>query len=57
MCPFKCTYILIQLGFILSRFLLSLGAGNPITDGIVPILTIDVWEHGKIKCVLCWPWL
>eukprot|EP00584_Thalassiosira_punctigera_P002050 CAMPEP_0172528302 /NCGR_PEP_ID=MMETSP1067-20121228/2739_1 /TAXON_ID=265564 ORGANISM="Thalassiosira punctigera, Strain Tpunct2005C2" /NCGR_SAMPLE_ID=MMETSP1067 /ASSEMBLY_ACC=CAM_ASM_000444 /LENGTH=227 /DNA_ID=CAMNT_0013312189 /DNA_START=125 /DNA_END=808 /DNA_ORIENTATION=+ len=21
------------------------GAGNPITDGIVPILTIDVWEH------------
>lgn len=21
------------------------GAGNPLTDGIVPILTIDVWEH------------
>eukprot|EP00581_Thalassiosira_minuscula_P008104 CAMPEP_0183704856 /NCGR_PEP_ID=MMETSP0737-20130205/2107_1 /TAXON_ID=385413 /ORGANISM="Thalassiosira miniscula, Strain CCMP1093" /LENGTH=238 /DNA_ID=CAMNT_0025931875 /DNA_START=61 /DNA_END=777 /DNA_ORIENTATION=+ len=21
------------------------GAGNPMTDGIVPVLTIDVWEH------------
>jgi len=21
------------------------GAGNPLTDGLVPILTIDVWEH------------
>ena len=28
-------------------FLLNAGAGNPLTDGITPILTIDVWEHGK----------
>lgn len=25
----------------------TVGAGNPLADGIVPILTIDVWEHGK----------
>lgn len=24
------------------------GAGNPMTDGLVPLLTIDVWEHGKL---------
>ena len=23
------------------------GAGNPMTEGITPILTIDVWEHGE----------
>jgi Fe-Mn family superoxide dismutase len=23
----------------------SIGAGNPITDGATPILTMDVWEH------------
>ena len=23
------------------------GAGNPLTEGIAPVLTIDVWEHGK----------
>lgn len=21
------------------------GAGNPLTDGLFPLLTIDVWEH------------
>ncbi len=25
----------------------TIGAGNPLTEGITPILTIDVWEHGE----------
>jgi len=23
----------------------TIGAGNPMTDGLVPLLTMDVWEH------------
>ena len=23
----------------------TIGAGNPITDGKTPVLTMDVWEH------------
>lgn len=23
----------------------TIGAGNPLTDGLVPLLTVDVWEH------------
>jgi len=23
----------------------TIGAGNPITDGLTPVLTMDVWEH------------
>jgi Fe-Mn family superoxide dismutase len=23
----------------------TIGAGNPVTDGKTPLLTMDVWEH------------
>ena len=31
----------------------TVGAGNPLMEGVIPILTIDVWEHGKSVSVLC----
>ena len=43
------------LCYVLTKTLLFLrtGAGNPLTDGIFPILTIDVWEHGKSRKLCC----
>ena len=31
------------------RIVTMAGAGNPLIDGVVPILAVDMWEHGELS--------
>ena len=43
--PFKCIYVYRILINYIARDLTVLNSYNPVSHGLRPLLTFDVWEH------------